>query len=220
MTTLAVFALGTPKHHPTNIVVEGERTIILEGVIFNNAVEAARQVKLLDDGSGKPITIKIKSPGGSLMHGGQLVAAMEASKTPIITICEFRCASMAAVIHSYGTTRYMIGGSYLMWHPSSVGIQGETERVILQLLSFRAYYDKFLKRAANMVGMELQAFKDRIQLEWWLSSDEAITHNLSDGNVSVQITDEDKAFRAVEDVDPFAGFFKRRPSEEATDVVW
>lgn len=98
-----------------------DQTVEIYGEINESSEAIAQKITSLA-AKGKPIYLLINSPGGSVMDGALIISAIEASKAPVYTICTQLCASMAALIHQYGHTRYMVDRSILMFHPAAGGL--------------------------------------------------------------------------------------------------
>jgi ATP-dependent Clp protease protease subunit len=77
-----------------------------------------------------PIRIYINSAGGSLDEAFSLVSAIEASKTPVVTIALGKAYSAAFLILLAGHARYAQARTTLMYHQGSAGIAGEFNRMI------------------------------------------------------------------------------------------
>lgn len=77
------------------------------------------------------VTIYISSPGGSLLGGAQIAAAIQACRAPVTTVVVGIAASAAALVWSYGARRQMAPGSVLMFHMSSHMGWGNSEEIRL-----------------------------------------------------------------------------------------
>ena len=69
----------------------------------------------------KPILLYINSPGGDVYSGYGLISAMQDSITPIYTINQGMCASMAFLIFLAGSKRYSMRNSTFLMHDGSNG---------------------------------------------------------------------------------------------------
>ena len=87
--------------------------------------------------SPEPMYVFIDSPGGSVLSGAQIISAIQAAKGPVNTLCVGICASMAAMIHQFGTNRLVLDRSFLMFHPASGGAEGEVDKMYSRLTTIR-----------------------------------------------------------------------------------
>lgn len=81
----------------------------------------------LKDFQPEPIRIFISSNGGRVFSGMALIAAMEASSTPIITIASGMIASMGLIIFATGTHRLAHRYTRFMYHQAANGEWGKLE---------------------------------------------------------------------------------------------
>jgi ATP-dependent Clp protease protease subunit len=170
-----------------NFKLNIDRTIMLEGVIQNNASEAAIAIVKLNAVSSEPITLLLNSPGGSVIHGARLISAMQASKAKVRTICVSMCASMAFMIHQYGTERLALDRAILMSHPASVGYEGDVDRIMSFIGTIQRYTNKLEAEVAKRMKISFTEYKQKIQNEYWVDAEDALKDNVVDGLVNIQI---------------------------------
>jgi ATP-dependent Clp protease, protease subunit len=166
-------------------LVLNDRTVYIYGAISNNFYAISRAILSLGQ-DPEPITILINSPGGSVIAGAQIIAAMQAVKSPVRTVCVELCASMAAIIHSYGTSRLMIDHSILMFHPASGGVEGEVNKMNSKIAFFKKYVDGLNENVAKRAGLTTEQFKAMWEVEHWVDAQDAVSERLSDGIVYVR----------------------------------
>lgn len=110
-----------------NDLMTTNRVITINGEIGDGlAQQVVSQLKSLDKVSHEPIEIDITSYGGSVYSGLQILDAMAAVKSPIKTVCEGYCMSMAGVILAAGSPgqRYSMPMATILLHQISGGMQG------------------------------------------------------------------------------------------------
>lgn len=134
----------------------------------------------------KVLFLLINSPGGSVLDGGFILSAMESSKVPIHTVCVQLCASMAAIIHQYGSARLMFDRALLMFHPGSGGARGQIDNMVSQLNTVKRYIDKTDLYIANRVGISYHEFKFETLTELWIDSTDSLFRNFTDQLVYVR----------------------------------
>lgn len=155
--------------------------------------EAVKQLKELDEKSNEPILINIDSPGGSVLDGATLNAQIKSSKSPIYTVCTRLCASMAAMMHSYGHKRYALDGAILMYHPASGGAQGQVKNMLSLIKTIDRYVDKMnhnvVVRSEGKLSKE--DFDKLVAYELWIDAEDALEKGLIDGIVSLNVLNSD-----------------------------
>lgn len=181
--------VANPREHK-NILREydlsSNRIVYVLGVIDEmNSPSITRQI--LEMGKDpQPITVVINSPGGSVIDGAEIISAMEAAKGPVNTLCVQLCASMAAIIHSYGTHRLMINHSLVMYHPASGGLQGEVDKMSSRLGTLKRYIDKLDANVARRSHISLEEFRQLYEVELWLDAEDAVQRGFADSVVFVR----------------------------------
>lgn len=179
------------------IAPDKARTVYVIGEIGYNALEIAAQITHLATVSDAPIYIVLTSPGGSVLTGGQIVAAIESSRAPVYTICHVLCASMAAMIFEYGTERYIGDRSFVMFHPASGGAEGELDKMISRLASMQRYIGKMEAYVGKKASLTFEQYKARSAVEAWIDGEDAVNTGFADHIATVALPADS----------PFSGFF-------------
>lgn len=172
------------------VTAGSEDTLFLYGEVADENSEFISQgiIKLNETTVKTPILLIIDSPGGAVFPGSKIISAIEASKRPVYTICYGTCASMAAMIHQYGTKRLMVNRSVLMFHNASGGAQGEVNQMLSQLHfvdSFCAKMDSFV---ATRAGISFTEFANLCNSQIWIDSEDSLKRGFSDQTVSVNLS--------------------------------
>lgn len=170
------------------------RIVYIEGVIgVANSIDISKEISFLGRTS-EPITIVINSPGGSVLDGASIISAMESAKGPVNTLCVKLCASMAAIIHSYGTHRLMLDRAVLMFHPASAGTEGEVDKMESEVRFLKRYVDKFNLHIATRAGLKPEQFKAMYEVEHWIDAEDAMAEHFTDSIVFVRGENADKLY--------------------------
>lgn len=167
-----------------NITLPDAQTLALIGEVNESADDLANNIVRLSQ-NNKPIWLLINSPGGSVIDGARVVAAIQASKAPVYTVCLQLCASMAFMIHQYGTNRYMLDRAILMAHPASGAVSGTFGQMKARLETFTRYVDKMNNFIAKRAGLTFDQFMALTVSEYWVDSEDATTAHFNDKIVSV-----------------------------------
>lgn len=170
-----------------NLNLEGGQVIYVLDEIGENSAYIAESIRKLY-ANKKPIYILINSPGGSVIDGAQIVTAIAAAPVPVVTVCLQLCASMAAIIHGYGSERLMVDRSILMHHPASGGVQGTLEQMGSRLGMITRYVNKMDADIGKRAGLSLEQFKAMTVSELWLDAEDALDKKLADGIVTVTVS--------------------------------
>lgn len=173
--------------------LSGSRQVYITGVIEGNSALIAKQILYLGK-SAEPMTIIINSPGGSVVDGAEIIAAIEAASGPVNTLCVELCASMAAMIHSYGTHRLMLNHSIVMFHPASGGVEGEVDKMYSRLSTLKRYVGKMELNVAKRAKISYEQYKARSGVEMWLDAEDAVAQGFADGIVFVRGSDSQKLY--------------------------
>jgi ATP-dependent Clp protease, protease subunit len=190
----------------TDVTLHDERLNTDRIILINSAIgdmsAQINQLQSMSEDSDEPIYVAIDSPGGSVMGGTEFITAMKAvKKAPVITICLNLCASMAFVIHQYGTQRWVTDHAILMSHPASIGgsMGGEVDKVINGLMIIQRYVEKHNMAIAKRAKMNYEEFKARSSVEMWLMSDEALATGFADKAVALSYQKEERKMEPSEE---------------------
>lgn len=197
--TEASMSLTVNKEKRPTLTLNGYNTVIISGPIGAEAIAIAQRINALSK-NNEPIYLLINSPGGSVMDGAQIITAMQASSAPVYTVCLAFCASQAAIIHEYGTKRFMQDRAILMFHEAAGGFEGSFNQIYSRFAVFNKYVNKMDAFVANRVGLSLEAFKSQLGGEVWLDSEDATAKNFNDKIVNVSLDSEGKSQQGPQDL--------------------
>ena len=187
------------------LTVDSKRVVTLHSeVSYYSMKEATEKLKQLEKESNEPIILDIDSPGGSVIDGGTLISQMEASKAPVYTVCRRLCASMGAMIHSYGHKRYSLDRALLMYHPATGGVDGQIPNMLSLLKTIQRYIDKMNFNVINRSGGKLsrEEFESLVAYEIWIDSEDALQKGLIDGIVNLSFTGKKEEPKKVQEGAP------------------
>lgn len=164
--------------------------IVLYGPIMENGNEIAAHIREASQKNDE-LYLLIDSPGGNVITGGAIVSAIEASPVPVNTVCLQLCASMAAMIHQYGTQRYVVNRSLLMFHDASGGVMGSFPQIMSQMNTFNRFVNKMFAHTAKRSGQQYKDFVSKLGSEVWIDGEDAVQQKYSDGLVNVIYREDD-----------------------------
>jgi ATP-dependent Clp endopeptidase proteolytic subunit ClpP len=206
----------TYKKPVLNITALTEDTVFLFGEVgAQNAESISQQIISLNSSKSKdPILLVIDSPGGSVLDGAKVVSALEGSRRPVFTVCYGICASMAAMIHQYGTKRFMVNRSVVMFHNASGGVEGEMNKMLSRLHMVNDFVNKMDVYVANRAGIKFKDFQTMEGDELWLDAEDALNLSFSDQTVIINLTKIKK-----DSLLPFNNYKKRVDNLIFNDLV-
>lgn len=159
----------------TSLDVDPAQIIVFNTpVVYETAEAAINELKRIENSGASQAFLVLDSPGGSVVDGAKLGAYMKHTKLKVNTVCDGICASMAAHLFQIGKTRYMTDKSILMFHPASGGLMGTLEEMLSQLTMIKLYVDRMDAEAAARAGIDYRQFKERVLVEYWLESVDAV----------------------------------------------
>ncbi len=133
------------------------------------------------------IYIYISSPGGSVMEGMKivdLIKSLEKSGKNVSCISDFS-ASMAFIILQSCPKRFATFSSVLMQHQMSLGIEGDIENINTYLTFIKQIDFELNKLQAERIGLSQEAFKRKIENDWWIHGPEAKENKIVDDLVLI-----------------------------------
>ena len=188
----ATKAGSTASREILKFKVDTSRVVYLNTDVNQQSSKAViDKLKKLENESDKPIWLLINSPGGEIFSGGQIVSQVEASKAPVYTVCTGMCASMAAMLHSYGKKRYALDRALLMYHPAAGGTQGQIPNMISLLNTIQRFVDKMNANVINRSKVSKEEYDTLVAYEFWIDSEDAFNKGLLDGVVNLNVPSED-----------------------------
>lgn len=181
---------SVPVKKVESLVAKNESVVLLVGEVgFSNSQQIASQITFLSKQSTKePIVLIINSPGGAVFGGAKIINAIEASKRPVWTVCDGLCASMGAMIHSYGTRRLITDRSVLMYHNAAGGVQGSLPQMYARLAVVSRIVFKMEMNISKRSGLSYDKYKSMISGELWLDGEDSVNLHLSDSLVALDTT--------------------------------
>lgn len=170
----------------TKLNIDFSRAVFLLGEVNETILQQIAQIQQLSTSSSEPIYLMIDSPGGSVFDGYKMLSAMESSRAPIYTVCMSLCASMAAIIHQYGTQRYMFDRATLMFHDAAGGFQGEMKKMQTRLNYINRALEKVDRKIASKIGISYEKYMSLHQNELWIDAEDATKMHFADAVVATE----------------------------------
>jgi ATP-dependent Clp protease protease subunit len=163
-----------------------QRKIIISSVIDQKLAERIiKTLFLLDDlDHEKPITVIINSPGGDVFSGFAIFDIMRAIKAPVITLVAGFAASMGSIIMlgSKKGKRYATKNSKILIHQPLIGgvFQGRATEIEIQAKEIQETKERIINLYVEETGQKKEKIAQDIEMDYWMTSDEAIKYGLID----------------------------------------
>jgi ATP-dependent Clp endopeptidase proteolytic subunit ClpP len=170
----------------SSLDLKGSSVLTIYGEINDSVTEVANEITRLSQ-TESVIYLLIDSGGGSVMAGAKVVAAIQASKAKVVTVCMADCLSMGFIIHQYGHERYMTPNAVLMSHPAFGGIQGTLAQIEARLTMITRYVNRFDGFIANRAGISVEQFQNMSESELWLDAYDSLEQKFADKIVVVGV---------------------------------
>jgi ATP-dependent Clp protease protease subunit len=175
------------KKQIKHIELSPENTFLLAGPVeTENSTLLANAITRLDNGNPEPLYLLIDSPGGSVFAGTKVISAIEASIRPVYTVCLGLCASMGAMIHSYGHKRFAVDRSVLMYHPAAGDVRpGTVPNMLAALNLVDRFTAKLFLNVQKRSKMTSEEFEVKVLKNIWVDAEDAKNLNLVDDLVVI-----------------------------------
>jgi len=143
-------------------------------------IDAASFVRELRAYSGKALTVRVHSPGGSVLDGHAIFNALKRHNGGVTVQIDGLAASMASVIAMAGAPVKMAANGFLMIHNPSGGMMGGADdmRKAAELLD--KMKDGLVNIYAAKSGKSAEEIEEWMDAETWFTADEAKENGLID----------------------------------------
>ena len=128
----------------------------------------------------KPIILYIMSDGGYLDYMWMLIDTMNASKTPIYTVCLGKAHSAASLIFLTGHKRFMTPHAKLIVHEGSAQFGGDATKVMDATESYKKQLKEMKEYILNHSKIERTALMKKKANDWELSAEYCLANGACD----------------------------------------
>ncbi len=168
-----------------NTILEARRIFISEAIDSETAEEVIRKLWYLELNSpGKPITIVINSPGGSVDSGFAIWDQAKMISSPITTLVTGLAASMGSILSLCAAPGRRFATSYarFMIHQPSLGgsVKGQATDLEIQAKEILKTKDMLVKIYVAHTGKPYAEIEKAIDRDTWMSAQEALSFGLLD----------------------------------------
>lgn len=160
------------------------RTVVIGRAIDDDvAAELIPQLVLLDsEKPGRPITMLINSPGGSVSAGLAIYDVMQALESPVATVATGLAASMAQVLLCTGEpgSRFATTHAEIMMHQGSAGIGGIAADIAIQAERLTRTSAVMHEIIAKHTGQSVERVAEDGDRDHWMTASEARAYGMVD----------------------------------------
>lgn len=150
-----------------------------EGVASNVLTLISRIQTYAADRPGAAITLRLFSPGGSVIHGFalyDLLRSLSEAGHEVTTEVRGYCGSMASVIFLAGDVRRIGAQSFTHQHELSTITWGKMSELADEMDFAKKLEEKVASIYADRTKLTKKRFFDKIRkTEWWADADEALS---------------------------------------------
>ncbi|MET0385717.1 MAG: ATP-dependent Clp protease proteolytic subunit [Polyangiales bacterium] len=176
---------GSLQDEIERTLLQNRRLFFAEEVSPETAADAIRKIWYLElTNPGKPITLIIQSPGGSVDAGFAVWDQIKSISSPVTTVVTGLAASMGSILSLVAPKgrRFATTNSRILIHQPSIhgGVRGQAS-------DLEIHAREILKLRARIIALYVEATgKDRdtiaaaIERDTWLSAEEAREFGLID----------------------------------------
>lgn len=137
--------------------------------------------KGIDKKDRKPIILYINSPGGNVVDGYGLIDAILSSITPVYTVNQALCASMAFLIFIAGHKRYSMEHSEFLMHDGSTFAWDSTAKMKDRMEFETIQLEQMTKNyIISHTKIEEKLYDEKYRVEWYFLPDEAKKNGVTD----------------------------------------
>lgn len=154
---------------------------VIDSIVYH-ILRYNREDKGKDVSERKPVILYINSPGGDIYNGYGLISAIESSITPVYTVNQGMCASMAFLIFLAGKRRFSMENSTFLMHDGSTGIMFESTSKMRDRMEFETgqIEEHTKKYVLSHTNINDKFYDEKYRVEWYMLPDEAKSYKICD----------------------------------------
>ncbi len=170
-------------------LLENRRLFICDGIDNALAKDLIKKLWFLEiENPGKPITLFINSPGGSVDAGFAIWDQIKMITSPVTTIVTGMAASMATVLMLVAEPkrRFATPTSRIMIHQPAISgvIQGQATDLEIQAKEMLKTKKMIIQFYVDATGKSYEAIEKSIDRDTWMTAQEAISFGLIHKTIS------------------------------------
>lgn len=162
------------------------RRLFLSGPVdtelANEIIRKLWYLEMVD--AGKPITLVINSPGGSVDAGMAIWDQIKMVTAPVTTVVTGMAASMGSVLSLVASPgkRFATAYARIMMHQPSIGsvVRGQATDLEIQAIQIEKMLGMLLDLYQGATGKNRDELAKLIDRDYWMSAQEALAFGLLD----------------------------------------
>ena len=170
-------------------ILQSRRLFICDAVDNALAEDIIKKLWFLEsEAPGKPITVIINSPGGSVDAGFAIWDQLKMTSSPITTIVTGMAASMGSILMLAASPgkRFATPKSRVMIHQPKLSsvVQGQATDLEIQAKEILKMKQMLIEIYIQATGKNFDAIEKAIDRDTWMTAEEAKLFGLLDGIVT------------------------------------
>lgn len=180
---------GSLQDEIERMLLQNRRLFYADEVSPETAAEAIRKLWYLEfSAPGKPITLVIQSPGGSVDAGFAVWDQVKMISSPITTVVTGLAASMGSILSLCAPKgrRFATPNARILIHQPSIhgGVRGQASDLEIHAREILKLRERIISLYVEATGKDRDKIAAAIERDTWLSADEAKDFGLIDKVVS------------------------------------
>lgn len=186
---------GRLEDHIERTLLESRRVFFSSDVNQDSATEAIRKLWFLElSDPGKPVTLVIMSPGGSVDAGFAVWDQIELMTSPVTTLVTGLAASMGSILAQCAAPgrRFATPNSRILIHQPMIhgAVRGPASDLEIQAKEILKTRRQIVELYARKTGKDTDTIAAAIERDTWFGADEAKEYGLVD-KVVTKVSDLD-----------------------------
>jgi len=161
-----------------------DRVILLEGEVHDQSANliVAQLLFLESENPGKPISMYINSPGGSVTAGMAIYDTMQFITSPVHTYVIGQAASMGSLLATAGEkgNRFILPNARHMIHQPLGGARGQATDVEIQAKELLRWKEVLTKIYVAHTGKTYEELTKDMERDYFMTAEEAVAYGLAD----------------------------------------
>jgi ATP-dependent Clp protease protease subunit len=145
-----------------------------------NAKDFAAELRKLGELKGKPLNLRLNTPGGNVFMGNAIYNLLKESGAVITVYVDGVAASMGSVIAMVGERIIMAENAVLMIHNPAGGVEGGAADMARMATLLETLKDGMVTAYAPKSGLSRDAVAKIMDDETWLDAEEAVAAGFAD----------------------------------------
>ncbi len=166
-------------------LLKARRIFMSDAFDNNSAREVIRKLWYLElTAPGKPITIIINSPGGSVDAGFAIWDQISMISSPVTTLVTGLAASMGSILSLAAAPgrRFATPRARIMIHQPAIHgvVQGQATDLVIQATEIKKTHEMLIGIYVKATGKDFKTIERALDRDTWMTAEEALAYGLLD----------------------------------------